>query len=271
MKQEAWLTGHPYLLSLAEFHAQVEGAAVGLPPALACVPNWQDYEGEYVAGVPLLRSCSTTIDLRPVETTLEALIGKLGSAPLRGNLVQDIRDLQVELDQDRDFSQRAVAGLVDPDALASTHFGLLRFLGWTVMARYLSGVVDAFGKWREEERWLRRYCPTCGSLPAMAQLLGIDPCRVRFLSCGCCGTRWRYRRTGCPFCENEDDRRLASMVVEGEKDLRIDYCGSCGGYIKTYNGSGSESVLLADWTSFHLDVIARDQGLNRLAGSLYEM
>ena len=59
-----------------------------------------------------------------------------------------IRDLQVELGQDPDFSQRAVAGLLDPDASARTHFGLLRYLGWTVMARYLSRVVDAFGKWR---------------------------------------------------------------------------------------------------------------------------
>jgi len=102
-------------------------------------------------------------------------------------------------------------------------------------------------------------------------LVGIDPGRVRLLSCGCCGTRWRYRRTGCPFCENEDEHRLGSVAVGGEENLRIDYCGSCGGYIKTYNGSGSESVLLADWTSLHLDVIARDRGLNRLAVSLYEM
>ena len=244
---------------------------MGLPLALACVPNWHDYEGEYTAGVPLLRSCSSTIDLRLVGITLEELIGKLGSARLRDKLVEDIRDLQLELGRDPDFAQRAVAGLLDPDGPRSTHPGLLRYLGWTVMTRYLSRVVDAFAQWREEERWLRRYCPTCGSLPAMAQLLGIDPGRVRLLSCGCCGTRWRYRRTGCPFCENEDDHRLASVVVEGEEDLRIDYCRSCGGYIKTYNGSGSESVLLADWTSLHLDVIARDQGLNRLAVSLYEM
>ena len=271
MTQEAWLRGHPYLLRVAEFHTQVERAAVGLPSAVACVPNWHNYEGEYVQGVPLLRSCSSTIDLRPVEITLAALIGKLGSAPLPDKLVQDIRDLQVELGQDPDFSQRTVAGLLDPDAPASTPFGLLRYLGWTVMARYLSRVVDAFGKWREEERWLRRYCPTCGSLPAMAQLVGIDPGRVRLLSCGCCRTRWRYRRTGCPFCENQDEHRLGSVAVEGEESLRIDYCGSCGGYIKTYNGTGSESVLLADWTSLHLDVIARDRGLNRLAVSLYEM
>jgi hypothetical protein len=30
-------------------------------------------------------------------------------------------------------------------------------------------------------------------------------------------------------------------------------------------------VLLADWTSLHLDVLARDRGLKRLAASLYEL
>ena len=51
--------------------------------------------------------------------------------------------------------------------------GLLRHLGWTVLARYLAPVVDAFGRWRDDERWLRHYCPTCGSAPAMAQLVGV--------------------------------------------------------------------------------------------------
>lgn len=271
MTHDAWLIAHPYLLPVANLHAQVEHAIASVPAALACIPNWRDYQPDYLTGVPLLRSRSSTIDLSPVGITLEALIGKLSSVPLPYKLAQEIRDLQVEWGQDPDFSQRAVAGFLDRHAAESIHLGLLRYLGWTVTARYLSRVVEAFGKWCEEERWLRPYCPTCGSLPAMAQLLGIDPGRVRLLSCGCCGTRWRYRRTGCPFCENEDDHRLANIVVEGDEHLRIDYCRSCRGYIKTYNGSGNESVLLADWTSLHLDIIACDQGLHRFAASLYEM
>ena len=53
--------------------------------------------------------------------------------------------------------------------------------------------------------------------------------------------------------------------------MRIDYCDACSGYLKTYDGEGSESVLLADWTSLHLDVIALERGLVRAAGSLYEL
>ena len=62
-----------------------------------------------------------------------------------------------------------------------------------------------------------------------------------------------------------------AMAVEGEGGLRIDYCEACGGYLKTYNGEGNESVLLADWTSLHLDILARDRGLKRRAASLYDL
>ena len=105
----------------------------------------------------------------------------------------------------------------------------------------------------------------------MAQLVGIDEGRLRNLSCGHCGTLWRYRRTGCPFCENADEHRLTVVAIEGEGGLRIDYCEACGGYVKTYAGEGKECVLLADWTSAHLDVMARDRGMKRLAASLYEL
>lgn len=117
---------------------------------------------------------------------------------------------------------------------------------------------------------MRNYCPTCGALPAMAQLVGTDPGRLRLLSCGRCTTRWRYRRTACPFCQSQDDQGLAVVAIEGEAGLRIDYCEVCLGYLKTYNGEGNEGLLLADWTSLHLDILARDRGLKRLAASLYE-
>jgi FdhE protein len=41
--------------------------------------------------------------------------------------------------------------------------------------------------------------------------------------------------------------------------------------MKTYEGEGNEPVLLADWTSLHLDIIARYRELNRSAGSLYQL
>jgi FdhE protein len=94
--------------------------------------------------------------------------------------------------------------------------------------------------------------------------------RKRLLACGCCGTRWQFPRTKCPFCE-DDSQKQSVVTIEGEAGLRIDYCPSCGGYLKTYDGQGNEALLLADWSSLHLDLVAHDRGLKRRAASLFAL
>jgi FdhE protein len=77
-------------------------------------------------------------------------------------------------------------------------------------------------------------------------------------------------RTACPFCE-KDQQKQTVFIAEGEAGLRIDYCESCLGYLKTYAGQTEEPFLLSDWTSVHLDFAARDRGLKRSAVSLYDL
>jgi len=271
MIQDVWLESHPYLRSVADFHAQVAMAAANIPSGSARIPNWDCFLGDYQAGIPLLRISQAAINFEPAEAILVSLIESMASKPLPGKLALECRVSGTQLRGELNAPRRAVAWLLGDVAFSPAYPGLLRYLGWTALARFLYPLRDAFGTWREEEQWLRSYCPTCGTLPAMAQLVGSDPGRLRLLSCGCCSTRWQFRRIGCPFCENADDHRLSALAIEGEKHLRIDYCQSCGAYLKTYDGSGSEQFFLADWTSLHLDIIARDRGLKRLAASLYEM
>jgi FdhE protein len=271
MTQDVWLARHPYLRSVADFHAEVATAAASVQSGSAKIPNWDDYIGDYQTGIPLLQSSHVAIDFEPAEAILVGLVESLTSRPLPEKLAAECRDSKSQLRGEMNAPHRAVAWLFDNEDFKPAHPGLIRYLGWTALAVYLRPLVDAFSSWREEERWLCGYCPTCGSPPAMAQLVGFDPGRLRFLSCGCCRTRWRYRRIGCPFCEGADDHRLSALAIEGEKYLRIDYCQSCRAYLKTYNGEGSELLFLADWTSLHLDIIAGDRGLKRLANSLYEL
>lgn len=260
MTQDAWLTKYPYLQPVADVHARVESVAGEICVGAAPVPDFDEYASDFHAGVPLLHSWTLTANLLPPEAEVLALIRTLASSSLPGTFAEQCRALAAE-----------ISSIGARDELPLTHLGLFRYLGWAVLVRYLAPVVSAFDAWRNEERWLRNYCPTCGEPPAMAQLTGTDTSRLRKLACGRCKTRWRYRRTGCPFCDVQDEHRLAVVAVEGEGGLRIDYCERCDGYLKTYDGEGSESVLLADWTSLHLDIIARERGLKRMAASLYTL
>ena len=271
MTQDIWLATHPYLQPLADLGAGVDAVASEGSFGCANIPKWNDYIDDFHAGVPLLHSSAIKLDLSSVEVGLVTLAQRLSSKALPRGLAEECHTLHSQLLSTPDAPHRAIARLLDKESAGSEPHAVIQYLGWSVLAYYLRPLVSSFYSWRDEERWLRNYCPTCGALPAMAQLTGSDPGRLRMLSCGRCQTRWRYRRTACPFCENVNDQRLGVLAVEGEAGLRIDYCEACQGYIKTYNGEGNETLLLADWTSIHLDVAASDRGLKRFANSLYHL
>jgi len=270
MTQVDWLTQHPYLRPLAQLHAEVNAFASALPRANFEVRLWDRYAPEFNAGVPLLLSSRVELDLATAGKMLETLLDQLTKIVLPRKVAEEIGVLRSQVRLDSTMSSFALASIYkEPVALPCS--GLLRYLGWTILAHHFQPLLDSFDKWRNEEKWLRSYCPSCGSPPCMAQLTGTDPGRRRLLSCTFCGTRWCYRRTGCPFCQNNDDRQLTVLTAEGEHGLRIDICQLCGGYLKTYAGNGYEDFFLADWTSIHLDFLATDRGLKRAAASLYEL
>jgi FdhE protein len=275
MTFDEWLRTHAFLDPVARWIDRVERALAGVECPEAEVPHFDEYAADHEAGVPLLRSAEAGVDLLPAGSMTCALIDVLASGwspavATSDRLAAAAGNLGAELGLGGAAAQRVVDWLLGDDGLQYSSPGLLRFLGWTAARRWLRPVAAAFAGWRNQDGWQRSQCPLCGSLPAMAQLVGVDPGRMRFLACGCCGTRWRYRRTACPFCA-DDAHKVLVVAVEGEAGLRLDHCGACRGYLKTYVGQGSEDVLLADWTSLHLDVLARDRGLLRAAASLYDL
>jgi FdhE protein len=267
---DAWIARHPYLHTVAALDTAVKGIVAHSPTPPAGIPKWSHYSKDYHAGIPLLDSTAAAIDLSGIDSALRFVIENLAFSKLPGSPGDECRTLRDELSSDSVRPHTVVPWLLRRTPFPTTKPGLLRYLGWSILAHWAQPLIRVFDSWRDEERWLRTYCPTCGSPPAMAQLVGIDPGRLRLLFCGHCLTRWRYRRTACPFCEISDDHMLLSLAVQGEAQLRIDYCDRCKGYLKTYVQEGNEGIFLADWTSIHLDVIACDRGLERIAGSLYQ-
>ena len=270
MTIDDWVGAHAFLRPLADVHGRVEAAIASAHVAYPPVPDWQDYRGEFLEGVPLIHSVDAAIDLGANASAIASVVRRLARDAGDDSFGDDMRASADELNEPGESPRRAIDWLLGDADWTPARPGSLRYVGWLVLAEALRPLVDAFALARDDESWLRRYCPACGALPAMAQLVGTDPGRRRLLSCGSCGSRWRYKRTACPFCEVES-HRLASVGIDNEGGLRLDYCESCRGYLKTYVGEGDERILLADWTSLHLDLLARDRGLERKAASLYEI
>jgi FdhE protein len=121
--------------------------------------------------------------------------------------------------------------------------------------------------------WVEGYCPVCGSLPAFAEVRGIE--RNRCFRCGRCGGEWHARALYCPYCAMSDHDELVSLVPEkGGSNAVIDACRRCLGYVKTFTrlqGCPPGTVMLEDLASVELDVAAFEHGFARPSGPGYAL
>ncbi|HTN53943.1 MAG TPA: formate dehydrogenase accessory protein FdhE [Anaeromyxobacter sp.] len=270
--RQAWLAAHPYLAQVAEFQALVEEAAAGArtaPPA-----TFEPCRPDLARGIPLLRSEAAGVDPRPAAAeALGRIVERLAGAALPPALAQGaagLRERFARVPAERTAAlQRALAG--GGEGEGEDPAGLERYLAWSALATALAAVVEAFDRWRDDAAWGRPECPTCGALPVMAQLVAADAGRERRLACGRCRSRWRFRRIGCPYCANDRPERIDVFEVSGEDGLRLDVCRECSGYVKTVAREDPPAFLLADWSTVHLDALAREQGYARRGASLYDL
>jgi len=85
----------------------------------------------------------------------------------------------------------------------------------------------------------------------------------RFLHCELCGYEWYYPRLKCPFCKNDQPKKLGYFVSEEEEGFRVDFCKKCNRYIKTLDMRVIEQpapMELESLITFHLDMLAHEQG-----------
>ena len=116
--------------------------------------------------------------------------------------------------------------------------------------------------------WVEGYCPVCGTLPAFAEVRGIE--RNRYFRCGRCGGAWHARALYCPYCAMSDHDQLVALVPEKSgSNAVIDACQRCLGYVKTFTrlqGCSPGEVMLEDLASVDLDVAAIEHGFARPPG-----
>jgi FdhE protein len=272
--RQTWLAAHPYLAPIARFEALVQEAAARVQPPWIEPPRWESWTEGRAEGVPLLRCSSACLRFTSAAAyVLGRVVERTAETFPPGDLADALEDIRNELHLHPEERARVIEWTIQgapPDA-SWMHPGLLRFLGWTAVSRVLAPVVQALAARPGGDRWGRGSCPTCGSLPVLAHLAPAEGARRRFLVCACCRTRWRYERIGCPFCSSSAPDRLRVLELQGDDRLRIDACEDCKGYVKTYVDQGDEELFLSDWSTLHLDVLARRRGFRRIGASLYAL
>jgi FdhE protein len=271
-----WLVTHPFLLPVARFDEAVSRALDAPAPAqLVAQPDWDAYLADFHVGVPLLRSAAAGVRAAPaVAELLSDLVARLAvDEELLEPVRTGCRNLAESFRSQRSQALAAAGWILvgGADRPPPSDAGLVQALGWSAAVRVLAPIVATFAERREESRWGRGLCPTCGALPVMGLLVPGEGVRERQLSCGLCSTRWTFRRIGCPYCGNEDSGRLSILEVGEDGDLRLDLCAACRGYTKTWTGEGDPTLLLADWTSLHLDMLAGERGYQRKGASRYQL
>ena len=120
------------------------------------------------------------------------------------------------------------------------------------------------------EGWQHPYCPVCGSMPAMAALVG-DEGRRHGL-CSFCGHLYRLPRVGCPFCGSESQEDFRYFYGEDEDPYRVQVCDRCTGYLKildTRKEGSLAALAVEDILTAHLDLVAEEEGFERKTPRLW--
>ncbi len=207
-----------------------------------------------------------------VETVVDEVrvaVDALGAPVAPKPLVDAGRDLAARTDAER---RELIAAWLDDSSLLEA-----RLAAWiTVAAGPVLEVAAAALKPLSKEEWSGPACPACGGLPQVSvireesgEFMAGSP---RYLVCGRCALWWTFARATCPWCGEDDSRRVGSYSPEGERLVRIDACDTCRAYVKTFDlreAGGKDIVpLVDDVATLTLDVWAHEKGLQRSGLSL---
>lgn len=125
---------------------------------------------------------------------------------------------------------------------------------------------EALAPLLQGHEWRQGSCPICGSLPEMAFLQGEGG--QRWLRCSLCAHHWRFSRTLCPVCGNQDQDKLEFFYAEDRQRERVDCCRACDKYVVTLDARGLDAPPVWEVAALglvHLDWLAQERGLTPAA------
>lgn len=276
-----WIKERPYLNEIAKLQEVIATVAEkNIVQEQQTDYDWDNIMPEIKKGIPVLKVIKiNSSTIKNAADLLIDIVNALAAANLPEKTVQYCQNIQTVLLENTDLAGRIIERVIGSDGIQFEDLDLdgidesfLVFLAWSSLAEALKPLKSKMTELLGDNQWMKGYCPVCGQLPAMGRLVfvGKNQGRERELICGCCQMRWHYRRIGCPYCDNQEQKALKIIEVAEEADLRIDTCDKCKSYLKIYIGEGKEQVALADWSSLHLDLIGEKSGYKRTGYQMYK-
>ena len=113
-------------------------------------------------------------------------------------------------------------------------------------------------------------CPKCGGVAQLSILEASSAVSAggsgRLLLCATCLTSWPFRRIRCPWCGEDDERKLGYFESPAFDYQRVDACDACRRYSKSIDlGRLGLAVPLVDEVAgASLDLWAREHGYEKI-------
>jgi len=226
-------------------------------------------------GVPLLAEAAPPLDRDDIEELLGAAMEDVAAVdPARGPVLQRL-------------AAAWDAGAVGPDALlprcdgigddrveaaSGLDTGALTFLAYATLRPALDAWLAPAQPHFEGVDWGRGVCPFCGAPPGFVDVVEGGH---RRLACHFCGGAWGFAKLRCPLCGVEGTKELHRLQAEAaDAGYVISGCRACHAYLKEldrrerWNGG---PPLLEDWSSPHLDLVARREGFIKPVPALLDL
>jgi FdhE protein len=254
---------YPFLERLLVTQAQVK--------SLLEVPHFEIspdlVERKWAEGSPLLRRWEFPLDLKAAAMVLAQMKDFIPESndPFRKAHQALIRVFRLHSEQEeaiwRSFLEHEWEPWEEWVDTEELDIPALLFLARSCLRPSLEWVAeDLLNRHPLTANWLRGYCPMCGSLPALLFLRGEGE---RMAYCSWCGSTWGLHRLQCPTCDNRYHESLGYFEVENEPHYRVHYCRLCKSYFKlidTRERLNFPYLPLEEWTTLHLDLLARREG-----------
>ena len=224
----------PELADTVELHCELlDAQARAQVPPHGPALSGEEAGARLEQGHPLLSPESLVVD----GQTLAGLCDQIGVivAERRPELADSLARIRAWLDNKRqEIDVLALEylheGRVREGEEAGLDGNLLAFIFNNALRPFLRAEAEALAPWADDSTWYRGRCPICGGEADLAALERGNG--RRRLLCSRCDSEWAFQRIGCPFCGNDDPRRLAYYPSD-DNIYRLSVCEQCHRYLKT--------------------------------------